>query len=169
MANKTSFLAKQEKLLKNRIADLEEQFEASSKQLNATLDDADKKVLKNKKSNLKKEIEEEYDELAKIQQQLSKNNKNNNEKVSPEPTHVTHGDDFITDVKTTEIKEVHSLSYDPLQSETAQFLGLPTFFKDKLKVGGYGPQMAVILAGRFLMGSSETEQGRETHEEHQSA
>ncbi|MCB1947530.1 SUMF1/EgtB/PvdO family nonheme iron enzyme [Nitrosomonas sp.] len=37
-------------------------------------------------------------------------------------------------------------------------------FRDKLKIGGEGPLMATIPAGRFLMGSPEDEQYRSDHE-----
>ncbi|RKZ79470.1 MAG: hypothetical protein DRR19_24930, partial [Candidatus Parabeggiatoa sp. nov. 1] len=64
-------------------------------------------------------------------------------------------------------EDIHSYSEEQLrtlQFETAFDLKLSTFFKDEIKGGGYAPEMAVIPAGRFMMGSSEIEQGRETHE-----
>lgn len=42
-----------------------------------------------------------------------------------------------------------------LQQDTAQALGCPVVFCDRLKSGGEGPDMVVIPAGRFLMGSPE--------------
>ena len=44
-----------------------------------------------------------------------------------------------------------------LQQRTAQALGKPVIFRDTLKSGGVGPDMAVIPAGAFLMGSPEYE------------
>ncbi len=41
-----------------------------------------------------------------------------------------------------------------LQVEAAQAAGLQPFFQDRLQSGGYGPELAVIPAGRFLMGAS---------------
>lgn len=57
-----------------------------------------------------------------------------------------------------------------LQRETAKKHKLPTFFSDDLKVGGKGPELAVIPAGRYEMGSAYEEFGhaREEHPQHYS-
>lgn len=47
-----------------------------------------------------------------------------------------------------------------LQQQTAAALGRPVVFRDRLKSGGKGPEMAVIPAGRFAMGSPDSEPGR---------
>ncbi|HRX71872.1 MAG: SUMF1/EgtB/PvdO family nonheme iron enzyme [Gammaproteobacteria bacterium] len=51
-----------------------------------------------------------------------------------------------------------------LQQQTAKALGLPVEFCDDLESGGQGPVMAVIPAGRFLMGSPEGELERRDEE-----
>jgi formylglycine-generating enzyme required for sulfatase activity len=51
-----------------------------------------------------------------------------------------------------------------LQQRTAQALGKPVVFRDTLKSGGEGPDMVVIPAGAFLMGSPEREPGRNSYE-----
>ena len=52
-----------------------------------------------------------------------------------------------------------------LQRETAQSLGLPISFRDKLTSGGEGPLMAVIPSGSFLMGSPDDEPERDKKKE----
>lgn len=51
-----------------------------------------------------------------------------------------------------------------LQSQTAQALGLPTHFRDRLRDGGEGPEMVVIPPGMFEMGSPRTEFGHRPEE-----
>lgn len=51
-----------------------------------------------------------------------------------------------------------------LQQQTAAALGKPVMFRDPLKSGGEGPEMVVIPAGKFLMGSLENEIGRSKNE-----
>ncbi len=51
-----------------------------------------------------------------------------------------------------------------LQQRTAQALGLPVVFSDRLRDGSEGPAMVVIPAGRFLMGSPKDEWGRRSDE-----
>lgn len=56
------------------------------------------------------------------------------------------------------------------QRATAEKLGLPVFFRHRLKTGGQGPVMAVIPSGSFLMGSEAGfwlfggERGRQANE-----
>lgn len=47
-----------------------------------------------------------------------------------------------------------------LQEQTAEALGMPVLLRDGLKDGSEGPEMVVIPAGRFLMGSPEDEPER---------
>ncbi len=58
---------------------------------------------------------------------------------------------FLPDLKSIEIKE--------LQNSTAQALNLPVYFFDTLHVGGLGPELAIIPAGQYEMGSNQTEFG----------
>lgn len=51
-----------------------------------------------------------------------------------------------------------------LQWQTAQQLGLPVGFSDRLKTGADGPEMMVIPAGTFEMGSPDTEFGHRSDE-----
>lgn len=51
-----------------------------------------------------------------------------------------------------------------LQKATAQALNLPVSFRHQLSSGSQGPDMVVIPAGRFLMGSPESEVGRSNDE-----
>jgi formylglycine-generating enzyme required for sulfatase activity len=51
-----------------------------------------------------------------------------------------------------------------LQRRTAEALGKPVVFRDALKSGGEGPEMVVIPAGKFLMGSPANEPGRSDDE-----
>lgn len=46
------------------------------------------------------------------------------------------------------------------QQATAHALGRPVTFRDRLKSGGLGPEMVIIPAGEFLMGSPQNEAGR---------
>jgi formylglycine-generating enzyme required for sulfatase activity len=46
-----------------------------------------------------------------------------------------------------------------LQDETSQQLGLNQYFSDPVKVGGNTPEVAIIPAGLFEMGSNENEFG----------
>ena len=52
-----------------------------------------------------------------------------------------------------------------VQQQTATALGLPVMFRDRLQDGTEGPEMVVIPAGRFLMGSPKGEPGRRRDEE----
>lgn len=58
---------------------------------------------------------------------------------------------FLPELKPTELKE--------LQQITAKTLNLPVFFADPIKSGGVGPELAVIPAGQYEMGSSKAEFG----------
>ncbi len=51
-----------------------------------------------------------------------------------------------------------------LQRQTAAALGLTIVFRDRLPQGGEGPELVVIPAGRFLMGSPVRETGRRKDE-----
>ena len=51
-----------------------------------------------------------------------------------------------------------------LQHTTAQHYGLAPHFHDTLKAGANGPQLAIIPAGRFEMGSERTEIGHQPDE-----
>jgi len=51
-----------------------------------------------------------------------------------------------------------------LQRQTAEALGLSVVFRDRLQAGGEGPELVVIPAGRFLMGSPLGEPGRRKDE-----
>nr|VFK56466.1 MAG: Formylglycine-generating enzyme, required for sulfatase activity, contains SUMF1/FGE domain [Candidatus Kentron sp. TC] len=53
------------------------------------------------------------------------------------------------------------------EGENREFLSPFTRFRDTLKGGGEGPEMMVILAGEFMMGSPENEQGRHPDEDPQ--
>lgn len=54
-----------------------------------------------------------------------------------------------------------------LQQATAQALGCPVIFRDRLKSGGMGPEMLIIPAGEFLMGSPVDEAERRPSEDPQ--
>ena len=58
---------------------------------------------------------------------------------------------FLPELNPVEIKE--------LQRTTAEALKRPVYFSDQLKTGGLGPELAVIPAGQYEMGSSQTEFG----------
>lgn len=63
---------------------------------------------------------------------------------------------FIPELKADEIKQ--------LQIETASSLNLPVVFSDKLKSGISGPELTIIPAGQFEMGSSGDEYGHRKEE-----
>jgi formylglycine-generating enzyme required for sulfatase activity len=61
------------------------------------------------------------------------------------------------------VQDIHGWPADKvqaLQRQTAVALGRLVFFRDRLKSGGEGPEMAVIPAGSFLMGSPADEPER---------
>jgi formylglycine-generating enzyme required for sulfatase activity len=65
------------------------------------------------------------------------------------------------------IKNIHGWLAEcvqALQQQTAQALGLSVGFRDELEGGGQGPIMVVVPAGRFLMGSPESELERQDNE-----
>lgn len=64
--------------------------------------------------------------------------------------------DFLPDLASTEIKQ--------LQEDTANDLELPVFFSDTLKNGSKAPELAIIPAGKYEMGSTEDEFGHSTEE-----
>jgi len=63
---------------------------------------------------------------------------------------------FLPELKPDEIKQ--------LQADTAAALNLPPFFSDTLKSGESGPELAVIPAGQYEMGSSHHEFGHRKEE-----
>ncbi len=63
---------------------------------------------------------------------------------------------FLPDLDNSEIQQ--------LQRDTAQSLNLPVFFSDTLKSGEKGPELAVIPAGQYEMGSSYDEFGHRKEE-----
>ncbi len=65
------------------------------------------------------------------------------------------------------IENVHGWSAQQVKSRqevTARVLGKPVEFQDRLRDGTKGPEMVVIPAGEFLMGSPEDEEGRDDNE-----
>jgi formylglycine-generating enzyme required for sulfatase activity len=62
------------------------------------------------------------------------------------------------------VDELNPLDIKALQREAAQNAGLPIFFHDSLKTGGHGPELAIIPAGRFDMGSEPKEFGHQREE-----
>jgi len=67
---------------------------------------------------------------------------------------------FLPELKPDEVQQ--------LQADTALSLNLSSFFTDKLKSGENGPELAVIPAGQYEMGSSDDEFGhhREEYPQH---
>lgn len=63
---------------------------------------------------------------------------------------------FLPDLASTEIKQ--------LQKETADSLGLSTSFSDTLRNGSNAPQLAIIPAGKYEMGSTHDEFGHSLEE-----
>ena len=64
---------------------------------------------------------------------------------------------FVDELSTSEIKQ--------LQQDAAQCAGLvQPFFRDNLQQGGSGPELAIIPAGRFEMGSTASEYGHRREE-----
>ena len=72
------------------------------------------------------------------------------------------GSSFLPDLDASTVKQ--------LQIQTAQEIGSQPFFHDKLKSGEAGPEMAVIPAGQYEMGSTVDEFGhsREEYPQHYS-
>jgi molecular chaperone DnaK (HSP70) len=67
----------------------------------------------------------------------------------------------------TVVEMIHGWSTErvqALQRATAKALGRPVVFRDWLKDGSEGPEMVVIPAGRFIMGSPQDEPGRSDEE-----
>ena len=62
------------------------------------------------------------------------------------------------------IDELSSLEVKQLQKDTASAYHLAPFFRDTLKNGCTGPELAVIPAGRFEMGSEPSEIGHQREE-----
>lgn len=66
----------------------------------------------------------------------------------------------MSQTETNDLPFVHDLtpaSLRSLQAEVATQHGLATYFRDALKGGGEGPELAVIPAGLFEMGTRENE------------
>jgi formylglycine-generating enzyme required for sulfatase activity len=64
--------------------------------------------------------------------------------------------DFLPDLASTEIKQ--------LQQDIADNFGLPLFFTDTLKNGSKAPELAIIPAGQYEMGSNKNEFGHSKEE-----
>ena len=60
----------------------------------------------------------------------------------------------------TPVSEPKPIAVEPKQIITPSLPAPGQTFRDRLKIGGEGPLMVVIPAGRFLMGSPENESGR---------
>ena len=73
-------------------------------------------------------------------------------------------DYFATDSTLTYVDELNIHQIKALQVETATLATLSPFFRDPLKIGGFAPEMAVIPAGRFEMGSDSNEYGHRREE-----
>ena len=70
----------------------------------------------------------------------------------PEPDNsASNSTQFVPELDANEIKV--------LQHETAKQLNLPPFFADDLKIGGKGPELAIIPTGQYVMGSNRDEFG----------
>jgi len=65
--------------------------------------------------------------------------------------------DMVTGADAASVRE--------LQARTAEALGLPVRFSDRLADSSIGPEMVIIPPGWFLMGSSEDEAGRFANEQ----
>jgi len=80
----------------------------------------------------------------------------------PETGHRQQNIPFLPDLSSDEIKA--------LQDTTAEKLNLPSYFSDSLKIGGEGPELAVIPAGQYEMGSTHDEFGhiKEEYPQHYS-
>ncbi len=80
------------------------------------------------------------------------------------PTHTrnTKTTHFLPDLASTEIKQ--------LQKETADSFDLSPYFSDTLKNGNSAPELAIIPAGKYEMGSSNNEfgHGKEEYPQHYS-
>lgn len=62
------------------------------------------------------------------------------------------------------VDELDTSSIQHLQHEAASAAGVSVAFRDSLKTGGNGPELAVIPAGRFEMGSAPEEHGHQREE-----
>jgi formylglycine-generating enzyme required for sulfatase activity len=62
------------------------------------------------------------------------------------------------------VHDLDSKGLIQLQRQAAQSAGLDVFFRDAMKEGGPGPEMAVIPAGMFEMGSTRHEFGHRSEE-----
>ena len=93
---------------------------------------------------------------------------------APTPSKPTTEVDKATESPTAKpelpsVESIHGWSAEAekvktLQQQTAEALGTSVEFRDRLKDGSRGPEMVVIPAGEFLMGSPEDEDGRNTDE-----
>jgi len=63
---------------------------------------------------------------------------------------------YLPDLESSEIQQ--------LQAVTAEKSNLDVFFSDKLKSGGVGPELAIIPAGQYDMGSTQKEFGHQREE-----
>jgi len=74
----------------------------------------------------------------------------------------SHKKPFLPELSSQEIKR--------LQVDTADKFDLPAYFSDRLNIGGQAPEMAIIPAGQYEMGSDQHEFGhsREEYPQHYS-
>lgn len=77
------------------------------------------------------------------------------------PSNTTYADtDFLPELRPEEVAQ--------LQNNTAKKMNLPIHFSDSMKVGGNAPELAIIPAGQYEMGSTLQEFGhsREEYPQH---
>ena len=77
----------------------------------------------------------------------------------------THTQPLNDNSNTTQfIPELDGKEIKALQQAAAHVLSLPPYFEDDLKTGGQGPELAIIPAGQYEMGSSCDEFGHSIEE-----
>jgi formylglycine-generating enzyme required for sulfatase activity len=73
-------------------------------------------------------------------------------------------ENFPPDSRLPYVDELNDQQIKQLQSEAAQSVGMGAFCRDTLKSGALAPELAIIPAGRFEMGSDPTEFGHQREE-----
>ena len=68
------------------------------------------------------------------------------------------------DIRLAHVEDLDPMGLQALQQDAAAAAGLPVAFREPLGVGGEGPQLCVIPAGSFEMGSPATEFGHRPEE-----